>query len=102
MEQMYTVAGTQKGDVYSFGIILYELHARHGPFGEPGLTPPEILLRVIRSDPDQPPFRYTASFCVFILKKNYYYYYYYYYYLLQLSFHSVAVVLTLVQGKGIP
>ena len=28
-----------------------------------------------------------------------YYYYYYYYYLLQLSFHSVAVVLTLVQPK---
>jgi len=64
------VAGTQKGDVYSFGIILYELHARHGPFGEPGLTPPEILLRVIRPDPDQPPFRYTASFCFFTLKKK--------------------------------
>ena len=28
-----------------------------------------------------------------------YYYYYYYYYLMQLSFHSVAVVLTLVQTK---
>jgi hypothetical protein len=65
MEQMCAVAGTQKGDVYSFGIILYELHARHGPFGEPGLTPPEILLRVIRPDPDLPPFRYTASFCFF-------------------------------------
>ena len=31
----------------------------------------------------------------------YKYYYYYYYYLLQLSFHSVAVVLTLVQTKQI-
>jgi hypothetical protein len=30
-----------------------------------------------------------------------YYYYYYYYYLLQLSFHSMAVVLTLVQTKQI-
>jgi hypothetical protein len=29
------------------------------------------------------------------------YYYYYYYYLPQLSFHSVAVVLTLVQTKEI-
>jgi len=29
-----------------------------------------------------------------------YYYYYYYYYLLQLSFHSVAVVLTLVTNKN--
>jgi hypothetical protein len=30
----------------------------------------------------------------------YYYYYYYYYYLLQLSFHLVAVVLTLVTSKN--
>jgi len=32
---------------------------------------------------------------------NIYYYYYYYYYLSQLSFHSVTVVLTLVQTKRI-
>ena len=31
----------------------------------------------------------------------YYYYYYYYYYLLELSFHWMAVVLTLVQTKQI-
>jgi hypothetical protein len=37
-----------------------------------------------------------------ISRRNYYYYYYYYYYyLLQLSCHSVAVVLTLVQTKQI-
>jgi len=30
----------------------------------------------------------------------YYYYYYYYYYLLQLSCHSVAVVITLVTNKN--
>jgi hypothetical protein len=34
-------------------------------------------------------------------KDYYYYYYYYYYYLLELSFHSVAIVLTLVQAKQI-
>ena len=34
--------------------------------------------------------------CQGIDKCYYYYYYYYYYYLLQLSFHSVAVVLKLV------
>ena len=32
---------------------------------------------------------------------HYYYYYYYYYYLLQLSFNSVTIVLTLVQTKQI-
>ena len=37
-----------------------------------------------------------AAFCF-----HNYYYYYYYYYFLQLSFHSVAVVFTLVQTKQI-
>jgi len=32
--------------------------------------------------------------------ENYYYYYYYCYYLLQLNFHSVTVVLTLVTNKN--
>jgi hypothetical protein len=36
------------------------------------------------------------SVCLFTDLKIYYYYYYYYY-LLQLGFHPVAVVLTLVQ-----
>ena len=31
---------------------------------------------------------------------GHYYYYYYYYYLLQLSFHSLAVVLTIVTNKN--
>ena len=35
---------------------------------------------------------YTSQFT-----ENYYYYYYQYYYLLQLSFHSVAVILTQVR-----
>jgi len=34
------------------------------------------------------------------IEKCYYYYYYYYYYLLQLSFNSVAVVLTLVKNRN--
>jgi atrial natriuretic peptide receptor A len=66
VDPLCAVAGTQKGDVYSFSIILYELHARHGPFGEPGLTPPEILLRVIRPVPDQPLFRYTDELTVLV------------------------------------
>ncbi|KAK5645421.1 hypothetical protein RI129_006721 [Pyrocoelia pectoralis] len=38
--------GTQKGDVYSFGIILYELHGRKGPYGDCALAPSEILHRI--------------------------------------------------------
>lgn len=53
---MQSPKGTQKGDVYSFAIILYELHSRHGPFGETGLTPPEIIQRVI-SPVDLEPYR---------------------------------------------
>ena len=39
--------GSQKGDVYSFALILYEMHGRKGPFGDLGLTNTEILRRVL-------------------------------------------------------
>ncbi|XP_072932274.1 guanylate cyclase 32E-like [Epargyreus clarus] len=38
--------GTQKGDVYSFGIILYEILGRNGPWGDTNLTNDEIIGRV--------------------------------------------------------
>lgn len=44
-----SIGGTQKGDVYSFGIILHEIIGRQGPFGinaEDGLTPKEIIQSV--------------------------------------------------------
>jgi hypothetical protein len=47
------------------------------------------------------PKEYNVAAILSLLFMDYYYYYYYYYYLLQLSFHSVAVVLTLVQTKQI-
>ncbi|XP_022917688.1 guanylate cyclase 32E [Onthophagus taurus] len=49
--------GSQKGDVYSFGIILYELYGRQGPFGNSSLSSAEILNRIIHcvSVPFRPP-----------------------------------------------
>ncbi|XP_059059119.1 guanylate cyclase 32E-like [Achroia grisella] len=38
--------GSQKGDVYSFGIILYEILGRNGPWGDTSLTFAEIIGRV--------------------------------------------------------
>ncbi|XP_062604007.1 guanylate cyclase 32E-like isoform X2 [Saccostrea cucullata] len=48
--------GTQKGDTYSFAIILYEIHGREGPWGNTKYTPAEIVNHVIR-DADETPFR---------------------------------------------
>jgi guanylate cyclase, other len=42
--------GTQKGDVYSFGIVLYEIINRKGPWGNTKLTVNEIVTKV-RAEP---------------------------------------------------
>ncbi|XP_045445533.1 receptor-type guanylate cyclase Gyc76C-like [Melitaea cinxia] len=53
-----TVGGTQKGDVYAFGIILYEIIARRGPFGTTSLEPKDIVERVKRARREgEEPFR---------------------------------------------
>ncbi|XP_015172076.1 PREDICTED: guanylate cyclase 32E isoform X2 [Polistes dominula] len=47
----------QRGDVYSFAIVLYELQGRHGPFGITLLSAPEILKKIITRDPLKSPYR---------------------------------------------
>ncbi|XP_064601524.1 speract receptor-like isoform X2 [Liolophura sinensis] len=42
-----SLKGTQKGDVYSFAIILYEIEGRSGPFGDTELTPKEIVNKIL-------------------------------------------------------
>lgn len=51
------VRDLQKGDVYSFAIVLYELQGRHGPFGITDLSTDEILKRVKNPDYEISPFR---------------------------------------------
>nr|XP_040236766.2 receptor-type guanylate cyclase Gyc76C-like isoform X1 [Anopheles coluzzii]XP_040236767.2 receptor-type guanylate cyclase Gyc76C-like isoform X1 [Anopheles coluzzii]XP_049465860.1 receptor-type guanylate cyclase Gyc76C-like isoform X1 [Anopheles coluzzii]XP_049465861.1 receptor-type guanylate cyclase Gyc76C-like isoform X1 [Anopheles coluzzii]XP_049465862.1 receptor-type guanylate cyclase Gyc76C-like isoform X1 [Anopheles coluzzii]XP_049465863.1 receptor-type guanylate cyclase Gyc76C-like i len=53
-----SVYGTQKGDVYAFAIILFEIIGRRGPFGYTELEPKEIIDRVkALPEPGKDPFR---------------------------------------------
>lgn len=49
--------GTQKGDVYSFGIVLYEIFGRAGPWGKTDLTPADIINEVKKETNNDRPFR---------------------------------------------
>lgn len=50
--------GTQKGDVYAFAIILYEITGRRGPFGQLGNEPKDIIDLVKKELlPNEEPFR---------------------------------------------
>lgn len=53
------IRGTQKGDVYSFGIILQEFHTREGPYSSSYMDPKEIVNKV--QNGEFPPFRPTVS-----------------------------------------
>ncbi|XP_059481353.1 guanylate cyclase 32E-like isoform X2 [Neocloeon triangulifer] len=56
-EDEICVRGTQKGDVYSFAIIFYEMHARHGAYDALGLSMHDIISRIVaqKSIPFRPP-----------------------------------------------
>ncbi|XP_054711371.1 guanylate cyclase 32E-like [Uloborus diversus] len=63
------IGGSQKGDVYSFGIILFEIIGRSGPYGNTRMPASEIIIRVIEEtegEPFRPPLsKLQASFdCV--------------------------------------
>ncbi|XP_068761985.1 atrial natriuretic peptide receptor 1-like [Montipora capricornis] len=51
--------GTQKGDVYSFAIILQEFHTREGPYSANFMEPKDIIRRV--KEGEFPPFRPTVT-----------------------------------------
>ncbi|XP_046354985.2 guanylate cyclase 32E-like [Haliotis rufescens] len=46
--------GTQKGDVYAFALILYDIHSRKGPWGDTDLTAKEVVQRVRQRTPNKP------------------------------------------------
>ncbi|XP_050294438.1 guanylate cyclase 32E isoform X2 [Anthonomus grandis grandis] len=46
--------GTQKGDVYSFGIVLYEMIGRSGPWGNVAMQPTAIIDQVKKENQDVP------------------------------------------------
>lgn len=49
--------GSQKGDMYAFGIILHEIFERQGPFGNSNLQPKDIVEKVKNIPDGEPPFR---------------------------------------------
>lgn len=50
--------GSQQADIYAFGLVLYELHTRRGPFGQDA-PPAPIMLRKI-ANPEPAPYRYVG------------------------------------------
>ncbi|XP_026329869.1 guanylate cyclase 32E isoform X2 [Hyposmocoma kahamanoa] len=47
--------GSQQADIYAFGLVLYELHTRRGPFGQDAPPAPTMLRKI--ANPDPAPYR---------------------------------------------
>lgn len=48
------ICGTQKGDVYAFAIILYEVISRRGPFGQIPNCEPKDIVDLVKRIPKKP------------------------------------------------
>lgn len=46
-----TIGGSSNGDIYAFGLVLYELHTRKGPFGPDAPQPRSLLPRIATAHP---------------------------------------------------
>lgn len=55
----HSLYGSQKGDIYSFALILYEIHGRKGPWGDIGLSAKGLLCL------HEKPRYFNNSLCIF-------------------------------------